>query len=143
MTSTGNRGPARQGLGFLASGLLATATDAAMLMLLTRGGGLDPFSARAIAIAVAMVMAFFAHRRLSFAVATPVTWREFAKFVSVASTAAGVNYAVYSAFLVLRPTTEPVMALIGATAVAMGVTYIGLRFGVFRAPTVADEERDA
>lgn len=126
----------KHGAGFVASGALAFTTDAAVLTALTRGGGLDPFSARLIAIACAMVVAFFAHRHLTFAVETSATLAEFAKFLSVAATASLINYGVYAGVLLLAPATEPVIALIAATAIAMGVTYFGLRFGVFRKPEV-------
>jgi putative flippase GtrA len=124
----------KRGLGFVMSGGLATVTDATVLSLLTQIGHLDPFSARLAAIACAMVVAFFAHRRWSFAVSTPATLAEFGKFVSVAATASAINYAVYAGILLLRFTTQPLLALLIATAVAMGVTYVGLRFGVFRRP---------
>ncbi|MEQ1669775.1 MAG: GtrA family protein [Hyphomicrobium sp.] len=123
---------ARHGAGFAASGAIAFTTDAAVLTVLTRGAGIDPFSARLIAIACAMIAAFFAHRRLTFAVKTSATLAEFVKFLGVAITASLVNYAIYAGILLLRPGTEPVLALLAATAVAMGVTYTGLRLAVFR-----------
>ena len=124
----------KHGAGFLVSGALAFTTDALVLTALTRGAGLDPFSARVIAIACAMIVAFYAHRTLTFSVPTAATLKEFAKFLSVAITASLINYAVYAGVLLYAPATEPVAALIAATVIAMGVTYLGLRFGVFRAP---------
>jgi putative flippase GtrA len=124
----------RHGAGFVASGGLAFITDASILTLLTRGAGFDPFTARIIAIACAMVVAFFAHRRLTFAVQEPATWSEFSKFLGVAVTASLVNYAIYAGILVLRPGIEPLVALVAATTVAMFVSYVGMRFGVFRKP---------
>lgn len=123
---------ARHGAGFIASGAIAFTTDAVILAGLTRVAGLDPFTSRLIAIACAMIAGFFAHRRLTFAVQTPATLTEFSKFLGVAATASTVNYAIYAGILLVRPNTEPVLALLAATAVAMGVTYVGLRFGVFR-----------
>ena len=120
--------------GFLVSGSLAFLTDAGILFALTRGLGLDPFSARIAAIGCAMIVGFFAHRRLTFAAKEPATLAQFAKFLGVATTASVVNYAVYAGILVLRPPTDPLAALVVATAVAMGISYAGLRFGVFRKP---------
>ena len=124
----------KHGAGFVASGGLAFVTDAGILSLLTRGVGLDPFSARLIAIACAMVVGFFAHRRLTFAVKDPATFQQFAKFLSVAITASVINYAIYAGVLLLRPATEPLAALVFATAISMSVSYAGMRFGVFRKP---------
>ena len=124
------------GAGFIASGSLAFVTDAGVLALLTRGAGFDPFSGRLIAIGCAMIVGFFAHRRLTFAAKEPATLAQFAKFLGVATTASVVNYAVYAGILVLRPPTDPLAALVVATAVAMGISYAGLRFGVFRKPPV-------
>lgn len=130
----GQQSIVKHGAGFIASGLLATATDAAILVLLTRGAGLDPFSARLIAIACAMVAGFFAHRRLTFAVRDPATLKQFAAFAGVAATAAAINYAMYAAILLVRPQTEPLLAMLAPTLVAMAISYTGLRFGVFRKP---------
>ena len=122
----------RHGAGFIASGGLAFVTDASILTLLTRGAGLDPYSARIIAIGCAMVVGFFAHRRMTFAVKKPATWKQFSKFAGVAMTASLVNYAIYAGILLLRPEIEPIFALIAATGISMCVSYVGLRFGVFR-----------
>lgn len=124
----------RHGAGFIASGGLAFITDAGILAVLTRGAGLDPFSARIIAIACAMIVAFFAHRRLTFAVKDPPTFTQFGKFLSVAITASIINYAIYAGILLMRPGSEPLLALVAATAISMIVSYVGMRFGVFRKP---------
>jgi putative flippase GtrA len=130
------RSKIQHGAGFIASGGLAFVTDASILAILTRGAGLDPFSARIIAIACAMIVGFFAHRRLTFAVTEPPTWAQFTKFIGVATTASIVNYAIYAGILVLRPGSEPLIALVIATALSMFVSYFGMRLGVFRKPEV-------
>ena len=124
----------RAGAGFITSGALAFTTDAAVLALLTRVFELDPYLARLLAIAVAMVVGFFAHRRLTFAVTEPPTLAQFSKFLGVAATASVINFAIYAALLLLRLAIDPLIALLIATAVAMSVSYGGLRFGVFRKP---------
>lgn len=121
----------RHGAGFLAAGSIAFATDAAMLELLTRFGGLDPFSARLVAVLTAMVAAFFAHRRLTFAMTAPPSLVEFARFLAVAWSASAVNYGLYALVLLVRPDTAPLLALLAATVVSMAVSYFGMRFGVF------------
>lgn len=125
----------RHGAGFIISGLIAFSTDAGVLWLLTRFAGLDPYSARAIAILTAMVVAYFAHRRLTFCVTHPPSAVEFAKFASVASTANAINYAIYAGLLLLVPGCTPLQALLAASIVAMAVSYLGFRFGVFKKST--------
>lgn len=127
----GVAGLGRHGAGFIVSGGLAFATDASILALLHHGLGFDPFLVRPIAIGAAMIVAWCAHRRLTFNVTAPPSFREFMKFAGVASSAAILNYAVFAATLIVRPQTEPLAALIGATAVAMVASYFSMRFGVF------------
>ncbi len=118
--------------GFIVSGATALATDALILELLTRFAGLSPFLARLLAIAAAMVAGWRAHRFLTFKVQTAPTLQEFFAYVAVAWMAAAINYAVFAAILLWRPTTLPLVALIAASFVAMAFAYIGMRFGVFR-----------
>jgi putative flippase GtrA len=106
--------------------------DAAMLELLTRLGGLSPFVARLLAISCAMVAGWRAHRWLTFDLRTPPTIKEFLTYAAVAWTSAGINYAVFAAILLARPQTYPVVALVGASLVAMTFSYLGMRFGAFR-----------
>lgn len=131
MPATAKTKLARHAPGFVAAGLIALGTDAGVLSALI-ALGVDPFSARLVAIALAMVAAFFAHRRLTFAVTTPPTMSEFARFLAVAWSASAVNYTVYAAVLLAWPSSPPLLALLVATVVSMCVTYIGLRLGVFR-----------
>lgn len=125
----------RHGAGFIVSGLIAFSTDAAVLWLFTRFVGLDPYSARIAAILAAMVAAYFAHRRLTFTVVNPPSTFEFLKFVSVASAANAINFAIYAGMLLAVPGCTPLQALLAASAVAMGVSYLGFRFGVFKKTT--------
>lgn len=125
------RSLARHGAGFLASGLIAFSIDAAMLHLLTRFAGLDPFSARVLAIGIAMIAGWLAHRRLTFAVGKPPSLSEFLRYAAVAWSAAAINYAIYALILIARANTPPLAALVGATIVSMCVSYLGMRFGVF------------
>lgn len=132
MTDGDHMGRVRHGAGFLASGLLATVTDASVLVTLTRIAGLDPFTARLIAIGCAMVVGFFAHRRLTFGLREPATLKQFGTYVSVAGSAAAINYALYAAILLIWPSTEPLLAMLAPTLIAMTISYLGLRFAVFR-----------
>ena len=124
----------RHGAGFLTSGVLAFTTDASVLWILTHIFGNDPYSARAVAIAAAMVVGYFAHRRLTFCVPEVPTLRQFGKFARVAATASALNYAIYAGVLFADPGFEPLAALVIASIVAMIASYLGLRFGVFKKP---------
>lgn len=124
----------RHGAGFVVSGGLAFVTDASVLALLTHCAGLDPYTARLIAIPCAMVVGFFAHKTLTFAVKGPATLPQFFKFIGAATTASIVNYACYAGILLMLPGIKPLVALVMATAISMCVSYAGMRFGVFRMP---------
>lgn len=133
-------GQMRHWAGFAASGAIAFTTDAIVLELLTRFAGVPPLLARIAAIACAMVAGWRAHRRLTFDLPTRPTLKEFLGYAAVAWTSAGINYAVFAAILLWRPSTYPLVALVGASAVAMVFSYLGMRFGAFRRGIA---ERDA
>ena len=119
-------------LGFVASGCIAASVDIGVLALLTYGVGLSPLVARLLSISCAMVAGFLSHRKLTFAVPTPPNVTEFVRFIGVAWTSSAVNYGAFAAILFVVPATSPILALLLATALSTCVTYIGLRFGVFR-----------
>jgi putative flippase GtrA len=120
--------------GFLVSGLTAAAIDALITSGLVHGAGLDPFSARIVGILVAMMAAWLLHRRLTFAMKSAPSWREFVRFAAVAWSANLLNYAIYSAILIARPATLPAIAIVIATGIAAVFSYLGFRLGVFREP---------
>lgn len=124
----------RHWAGFVASGLIALSVDATILEILTRLAGLGPLLARIAAISVAMVAGWLAHRRLTFNVRHRPSLREFVTYAGLAWFSAGVNYAAFAAILLLRPDTAPFAALVAASLVAMTVSYLGMRFGVFQDP---------
>lgn len=119
---------------FLISGTLALTVDAAILALLYRVVGLDPFISRLFAISIAMVVGWWAHRTFTFALKRPPTVREFIGYVSVAWTTAAANYAIYSGILIVQPATPPLTSLIIASLITMVMSYTGMRFGVFGRP---------
>lgn len=120
--------------GFVASGALAFATDAAVLVCLTRFAGVDPFSARLVAIAAAVIVAYFAHRTLTFKVSEPATLAQFTKFASVGASVSVLNYLIYAGLLFASATITPVIALTISSGVAMIASYFGYRYGVFQKP---------
>jgi putative flippase GtrA len=118
--------------GFLLSGGTAFIVDAGITTGLTSLAEVNPLIARIIAILVAMVVAWLMHRRITFDMRTPPSLTEFARFAAVAWTANLLNFAIYAVILTLRPGTWPFAALVISTGVAMVVSYLGFRFGVFR-----------
>jgi len=122
--------PLRHYGGFVLAGMLALTTDGLILQGLMDLGW-SPFLARPLAIAVAMVVSWQVNRSVSYAMATPPTLHEFGRFAAVSWTAQAVNYAVFSAILLLRPGTHALLALLLASLVAMFVSYFGFRHGVF------------
>ena len=121
--------------GFVASGALAFGTDAVVLLLLTRFAGVDPFSARVVAISMALVVAYFGHRTLTFKVSEPPTFGQFSKFAGVGATVSLLNYAIYAGLLLAFSTLAPIIALTIASAIAMVASYLGYRYGVFQKPS--------
>jgi putative flippase GtrA len=129
---TSGRSTARHLAGFIISGLLAFAVDAAVLAAGVVLLGLDPRLARPVAIAAAMVVAWLAHRRLTFAVANPPTASEFVRYAAAAWMAAALNYAVFAALLSIRPDLPTAAALLASTGVATFLSYASMRWVVFR-----------
>ncbi len=119
-------------MGFLISGGAAFATDAAVLEALVRLTPLSPLICRPFAILCAMVVGWQMHRRFTFAVKTPSTWREFASFAAVAWGAAAINYALFAGLLLAFPSLTPFAALVTSSALAMVFSYFGYRLHVFR-----------
>lgn len=119
---------------FIACGTLAFLVDAAVLASLTRGLAIDPFLSRLVAISIAMLVGWQAHRKITFSVDQRSSTREFAAYASVAWVAAAANYAIYAGILVARPQTPPLLSLVFASLIAMILSYSGMRYGVFGRP---------
>lgn len=129
---TAGLSPARHWGGFLAGGGIAFAVDAGMLEFGSRVLGLQPLVARPLAIATAMVAAWIVHRTVTFAVTTRPTVDELLRYMAAAWTTAAINYALFAAILVVRPSTTPFAALFAASVVATIFSYASMRYGVFR-----------
>ncbi len=121
-------------VGFAGAGLLAFCVDAGVLAIGTRVLAFDALVVRLIGVALAMVVAWWCHRRWTFAVHSRASVREFGRFVGVAWVPSAVNYAVFGLTLHVWPQVWPQLALILATAIATIVSYVSLRYGVFRGP---------
>jgi putative flippase GtrA len=130
----GGQHPLQHGLGFLLSGSIAFVVDVGGLKLLQICFGVHPLLARVASLSCAHVAGWLSHRRFTFRLTTPPSWAEFIRYAGVQSTITLViNYGIYWLILkVLRPETEPVLAAIASSGVAMFFSYFGIRFGAFR-----------
>jgi putative flippase GtrA len=57
---------------------------------------------------------------------------EFLRYVAVGWMVSAINYGVFVAILLVQPTTEPLVALLASSIVAMFFAYFGMRFAAFR-----------
>lgn len=125
--------PVRHLMFFVLAGGAAFVTDALGLYLLTRAG-LHPLLARVASISVAMVVAWFLNRTLTFRVQTAPTMHEFLRYAALAWGVAALNYALYAILLMAKITASPLLATAISSAAAMVASYAGMRLGVFRRP---------
>jgi putative flippase GtrA len=117
--------------GFALAGLLAFATDAAILEALMRGAAFSPYLARPIGISASMVVSWIVNRTVTFAMRTRPSPKEVLQFAAVSWTAQVVNYLVFVLILALVSGTPPFLALVVAAAVSMFLSYTGFRYAVF------------
>lgn len=131
-------------LKFAVTGGIGFVVDVGLLTFLTVVPDWDPYTARVVAIAVAMTTTWLINRRFTFKVHDKVTEAkdvvaEGGRYASVAIAAAIVNYAVYVAALYLMPRAifgsedlpPPIAAVIGS-GVAMFFSYFGYSRFAFR-----------
>ncbi|HEY8593606.1 MAG TPA: GtrA family protein [Devosiaceae bacterium] len=126
--------------GFLLAGGTGFVLDASILLALTRHVGLDPFSARLAAITCAALWTWQINRHVSFGRAHDGAAREGLRYLLVVVSAATINYAVYAMVLLGIPGTSPLIALVAATAISMGVSFTGFDRFVFRKKEKAAKE---
>ena len=107
--------------------------DAGLLTILHDGFGLDPFSARVISMSISALTTWRLNRGLTFGASERSQATEGMRYAIVAASAAGLNYLVYAAALILIPGLKPIIALLAATAAAMGFSYLGYSRFVFQA----------
>jgi putative flippase GtrA len=128
----GGQHPVQHGLAFLLSGCLAFTVDATILKTLTALAGMHPIAARLIAISIAMVVGWLAHRRFTFRLTTPPSLAEFLRYAAVQWTVAAINYGIFVAIVLAWPTIEPLLGVFLSSLIAMVFAYLGMRFAAFR-----------
>ena len=110
--------------------------DAGLLVLLHNKAGLDPFSARALSMAVATLTTWRLNRGLTFGASGRSQAHEGVRYAAVAVFTAGLNYLVYALTLILWRDLPPFAALVISTTIAMGFSYAGYSRFVFSARTI-------
>lgn len=111
--------------------------DAGLLAVLHYRLGLDPFTSRLISICAAGVTTWRLNRGVTFGASGMSQAAEGLRYAVVATLIVALNYAIYSAALMLWPTLPPVLVAVGATVAAMGFSYIGYSRFVFQGERAA------
>jgi putative flippase GtrA len=124
---------------FAAIGLLGYFVDAAITYLCAKYLGLSPVLARPPGFVVATFVNFALNRAITFRHSRAPLTRAFVRYGFVASAGLAVNYAVYSACVVLAPwagiSVTPAMLplfVAAGSGAAMVLTFIGFRSFAFR-----------
>ena len=125
---------------FAAVGTAGFVVDTSTLALLHYWAGIDPFSARAISTPVAMLATWRLNRALTFGASAARQLTEGARYLTVATVAALLNYAIYSAILLTFPAVPPPIAVAISTLFVMTGSYLGYSRLVFssRVPPATD-----
>jgi putative flippase GtrA len=130
---------ARQFPSFAAIGVVGYIVDAAITYLGAKYLGLSPEFARPPGFIVATIVNFFLNRAITFRHSGAPFPRAFARYWLVASAGLAINYAAYTACVLLAPRAGvavtpailPLFVAVGA-GVAMILTFLGFRFFAFR-----------
>ena len=124
---------------FAAIGVIGYFVDAGITYMCAKYLGLSPELARPPGFILATIVNYVLNRTITFRHARAPLFRAFLRYCGVASVGLAVNYAVYSACVVLAPrigiaVTPAILPLFVAagSAVAMFVTFVGFRFFAFR-----------
>ncbi len=118
---------------FLVVGAFGFCVDASVLIALTAVLGLPPLPARLVSILVAVSATWLLHRGFTFRSRDPGRLGEWTRFASVNALGAVLNFTLYAGALAILPGLPPFLALVAASAVALGVNYLGSALFAFRA----------
>ena len=122
--------------GFLIAGLLALAADLLILEALILVG-LHPLIGRVFAISIAMVVSWLINRTITFAMPGPPSLREYLRFAAVSWTSQAVNYSIFGAILILRPSVSPLLAVVLASVSPVSAAEEVVRAKLVATPTEA------
>jgi putative flippase GtrA len=124
---------------FAAIGVIGYFVDAGVTYLGAKYLGLSPELARPPGFLIATIVNFILNRSITFRHARAGVIGAFVRYCLVASSGLAVNYAVYSACVLLAPSagiavTPAILPLFVAagSGAAMVLTFVGFRFFAFR-----------
>lgn len=120
---------------FAFAGVLGFVVDTAVLYL-ALALGLGYFAGRAVSFLCAVYATWQVNRRLAFAATRRESaWQEWWHYLAAMALGGIVNYAAYSAVVLLAPANpiKPVVAVAAGSAAGMLVNFISAKFWVFRA----------
>ena len=123
----------RRTAAFAVAGAAGFLVDAGTLAFLLWATPLGPFVARVFAIAAAMAFTFWLNRTFTFGRSERSLAAEGARYGGVGISAALLNYAVYSALVLVFPALWPVLAVAIASLAAMIWSFLGYSRFVFGA----------
>jgi putative flippase GtrA len=118
------RAEARQFLRFALVGATGFLIDAGLLALLVHTLGLDPYSSRVVSMSASAFTTWRLNRVLTFGASSTGQAAEGLRYGMIAALAAVINYGVYAGLLVIS-NLPPLAAVVIATGVAMGFSYLG------------------
>lgn len=116
---------------FIVVGSFGFITDAGVLLLLLHFTGLDPFTSRLIAIALALQVTWQLNRRFTFGKSSAHAALEGIRYTGVGIATSMFNYLVYSGLLLIFSGLQPLGALVIAAAAATVLSYTGYARLVF------------
>lgn len=120
---------------FVVAGGIGFLVDAGSLTLFVNLTPLDPFIARIVSIAIAMVATWLFNRTITFGRSQHSTASEATRYGTVAIVTSLTNYAIYSGTMLLWPSLWPAIAVAVATTFTMFMSYFGYSKLVFGSST--------
>ena len=94
--------------------------------------GIDPYTARILSIALAMMVTWRLNRALTFETRGSDQASEGIRYFTVAIIAAVLNYAIYAGLLISIPALPPLLAIIIAIGSVTMLSFVGYRHLVFK-----------
>jgi putative flippase GtrA len=124
---------------FAAIGVIGYFVDAGITFVCAKYAGLPPELARVPGFVIATIVNFVLNRAITFRNSRAPVFRAFLRYCGVASVGLAVNYAVYSACVILAPRVGIVVSpailplfIAAGSGTAMILTFIGFRSFAFR-----------
>jgi len=116
---------------FAGVGLTGLLVDVGLTVGLIKAG-MDPFSARGLAILAAMAITWRLNRALTFGASKTSQRSEGLRYFSVATLVAMINYALYSLLVLTLPSLPPALAVMIAVATSTVLSFFGYRSYAFK-----------